>query len=657
MAPDPGRVVQGTRTVACNFDALVPDEKHKAAIRDAVTRVHKATVLATELLNLHVRRCLEECGGNGLEHILSPNWLVNAYYEVTTGRRAAAILPELRETRERFMPPFEAVDRRGVRQILKYECRNLATLAANNVWMHFQRRVLAHVRRAFALDADAYAELTKDEKRARRLHHMQIAEDLCRPPVEPPRSPAQYHSWIVRERGRLGIDHAVGDDWNDKPLLYHLKCHPERFLAAMRVMSAEREVAGGAAFSLFPLRRTLVPRHIRFDQEALRDLLCLGRSDFTKQQAAKKRRTTEAGAAMMCDDGASAQKRTRRDKAAMVDEKAEAFGEVLDLRAAKVRQRDRFDFAFTTDGVSARLQCAVAAKEDRERGATLPSRGIHAIDELKRISRLEEWHVVGIDPGIREIIVAVDQDDPKGRSPVRYTQRQRLKDLRSRQYADEGRRGKPDAVTAAEHGLANYNSRSASLHAFTAYCHKRHETLDACLAFYADVAHRRRRWKTYIKTQQSEQRLYERLQGIHRKDDPRRLVLAYGAWGATDGARCVKRGNPPTIGVGLMRKLSKRFVVALTPEHGTSQTCCKCLGRCAPWTAVEEKRGTTIRGLRICQDEGCQLPMNRDRLGATNIGLNFRRLFRGEAPIRTMTAEEREFHRLSVGGCIECEAT
>ena len=49
------------------------------------------------------------------------------------------------------------------------------------------------------------------------------------------------------------------------------------------------------------------------------------------------------------------------------------------------------------------------------------------------------------------------------------------------------------------------------------------------------------------------------------------------------------------------------------------------------------------------QDEGCKLPMNRDRLGASNIGLNFCRLFRGETPMPTMSDEEREFHRLQIG--------
>ena len=46
-----------------NFDKLVPNQTHREAIRDAVHRVHKATILVTELVNLHVRRCFEERGG------------------------------------------------------------------------------------------------------------------------------------------------------------------------------------------------------------------------------------------------------------------------------------------------------------------------------------------------------------------------------------------------------------------------------------------------------------------------------------------------------------------------------------------------------------------------------------------------------------------
>ena len=73
-----------------------------------------------------------------------------------------------------------------------------------------------------------------------------------------------------------------------------------------------------------------------------------------------------------------------------------------------------------------------------------------------------------------------------------------------------------------------------------------------------------------------------------------------------------------------------------------------------------------IRGLRICQNEECKLPQNRDRTGASNVGLQFTRLFTERAPIRSMTTslfedkapirslseEDLLFHRATL--CLEC---
>jgi hypothetical protein len=48
----------------------------------------------------------------------------------------------------------------------------------------------------------------------------------------------------------------------------------------------------------------------------------------------------------------------------------------------------------------------------------MPSRGLYSIDELKRVSRLQDMHVVGIDPGKRELVAAVDRDDPTSKPVV-----------------------------------------------------------------------------------------------------------------------------------------------------------------------------------------------------------------------------------------------
>ena len=58
----------------------------------------------------------------------------------------------------------------------------------------------------------------------------------------------------------------------------------------------------------------------------------------------------------------------------------------------------------------------------------MPKRSLFAIDELKRVSRLEQWQVVGVDPGKRELVVAMDTEAPIS-NPVRYTQAQRLREI------------------------------------------------------------------------------------------------------------------------------------------------------------------------------------------------------------------------------------
>jgi hypothetical protein len=611
------------------------DPSDQRTIRSAVIRANRCTYHATELLNLYVRDRLENHEGKGLESIFDRNWLLKAYQTVSTSIKRASIDPAIQAVYDAHMAgSFDRPSNEGITQVLTYECTNLAAVGSTNVWMHFRKRVLSYVRTHYALDDEAYKALTKDQCRARKLALLQVADDLCRPPMETRRSPQAYHAWVTSERTRLGIDTAVGS-WGDKPLLYHLKAKPHRFLRAMHLMSVATHAAGRKAFALFPLRRSHVPGHIRFDKEVLYKLLGI---QYTS-------------------------KRKRDDDPDLEEQKAEIFSQLLDLRAAGVHRRHHFAFGFTTDGMSLHLNMRVPGKKETGEAKTtklaaMPIRGVHSIDALKHAAKLEEMHVIGIDPGKRELVVAVDRDDPKSKPVVRYTLDQRRRDMRTRQYADELRRSRPPAVTAAEEDLSRFNSKAPSLAEFALFGAERRRQLRECPAihtFYDDIEHRSRRRKSAIKAQQSEARLYNRLRGMHDpKKDPRTLVLAYGAWGLVAGRAngVANKGNPPAIGVGLMKKLALHFVVAPTPEHYTSKTCVKCGGLCGPHPTLKTKFDKDIRGLRVCQHEGCGLLQNRDKTGATNIGLQFERLVRGQSPLRAMTPEELEFHRLNA--CLEC---
>eukprot|EP00966_Prymnesium_polylepis_P172703 3994053-Prymnesium_polylepis.1 len=66
---------------------------------------------------------------------------------------------------------------------------------------------------------------------------------------------------------------------------------------------------------------------------------------------------------------------------------------------------------------------------------------------------------------------------------------------------------------------------------------------------------------------------------MRRQDDGKQdLVVAWGAWGLVAGrpGQAANRGKAPCLGVGLMKRVAKVLPVVKTPEHMTSQTCCRC---------------------------------------------------------------------------------
>ena len=209
--------------------------------------------------------------------------------------------------------------------------------------------------------------------------------------------------------------------------------------------------------------------------------------------------------------------------------------------------------------------------------------------------------------------------------------------------------------------LSMYNSRSPSLDAFRAYITCRRAHLQSSLEFYGRLDHRQRRWKRGIRKQQADQKMVNKL--CRFKTDDRPLVLAYGSWGLS-ASKTNFKGLPPCIGKGLMKTLAKSFAVVITPEHYTSKTCFKCNGLCGAHSTLHRTKlvntdgcSTTrkypVRGLRVCQNEECKQFMNRDRLGAFNIGRNFERLFRGEPPLRELSRKEEELNRLQCSLCEE----
>ena len=108
------------------------------------------------------------------------------------------------------------------------------------------------------------------------------------------------------------------------------------------------------------------------------------------------------------------------------------------------------------------------------------------------------------------------------------------------------------------------------------------------------------------------------------------------------------RGKAPCLGVGLMKRVSRRMLVAKTPEYNTSKTCCRCHGACGAHTTVDFRqcKSRETRGLRLCENRSCRRPLNRDANAAVNIGYNLMALLCGMPLIAEMNEAEAEMAQL-----------
>jgi hypothetical protein len=326
-----------TTTIACRLDKVLVQADHVAIIRDAATRAHRATTLASRLLAFHALKCLER--GLELPTFGSVVWAKKAWACVSESTRAANNRkddPELVATRDEFMPELKHAENRvdSVRMgdVLAFEAKRWCTVFTNNAYLHFRKRVRAFVSRELRMDPDAYKALSKPEKVRHKTALARVALDICSPPTEPLRSAAEHHTFVqgVREEWLLNAF-----PWDGKPLEYHLKannakeawkCHAHLLLPAMWRMRQAREANEQKGFALLPLRTRSVPRHTQFDAGALRALLGVGQSEYRKQQ--KREYEAERRAArkrQKLGEGSSAQHATAPPDVSPEDE-AEGLG-------------------------------------------------------------------------------------------------------------------------------------------------------------------------------------------------------------------------------------------------------------------------------------------------------------------------------------------
>lgn len=201
--------------------------------------------------------------------------------------------------------------------------------------------------------------------------------------------------------------------------------------------------------------------------------------------------------------------------------------------------------------------------------------------------------VVGLDPGRRELFVAVDGPGPEN---VIRCSNGRWKELSGAAYSEKKialwTEGDPVILNVPPSGAYTFDQ-------FQTHWYYVLESLDYMIDFYLPLKWRKLRFDTRITRQKAYDKICNELIG----NNPT-TIIAYGG-GRFDHA---SRGRFPTPNKHLFVQLKRRCRTRLTPEYNTSKLCSNCR---------HELTATDFYAVKRC--ELCLITWNRDVNAARNI--------------------------------------
>jgi len=340
---------------------------------------------------------------------------------------------------------------------------------------------------------------------------------------------------------------------NNKSIIYNVHVNPLNFLPTLIRMSIQLENRNESPINCFPLRKNIKPKYIKLDTTTIIHLL------FTKKMNKTKYLT--------------------KNNTIKLRDKIWKFFFKTNKKMFKIKNY-RFNYMISTDGVGCsilliRKDLYKPNKRNKVRPVRKPKnyksdRYVTDLTEEEK-QELKDFMVVGIDPGKDNLIFCTNGEikivNGKHKTTIfRYTQDQRRKETKSKNYKKLIESIKNKVIKKLENELTKYSSKTCKYKNVKKYIEAKNRINKILYNFYKKNLFRKLKWFSFINRQKSEAKMIKIFKKIF--GSPEKVIVCIGNWGANKQMKYME----PTKGKSF-RELFKRnkYKTYLVDEYNTSR--------------------------------------------------------------------------------------
>ena len=455
----------------------------------------------------------------------------------------------------------------GLRSIIYYMITDIITDIENNIKMRFYNH-LRNYMKCFTLLNHPSISLGIEEQQLKKLVNKYTNESIN----------YVYKNMFLNNI----ITHNI-----DKSIPYDLECNPQKYLKGMFYMARFCEQHNFSYLNVLPLKRSIIPGHMRMDTETLISIFKLGNKYNGDIKTYK--------------------------------EYIWSLFFKTDKKIFKECNKYKFTGSIQTDGISMTILFSKTVKEKAKKLEEL------YIDEIKqsKIRLLKDKKVISIDPNKDDLIYCISGEKNNNLKQFRYTQNQRSKETRKRKYKKILEiEKKNNGICEEELKISVCNSKTTNYELFKNYIIVKNSVIIKLKEFYEKEIWRKWKLSVYVKTKQSEEKMIKNFK--NKFGTPEDSFIAFGDWSQKEQMKY----KEPSKGKSFRSLFRKHgYEVLLVDEYRTSKMCCKCKsveGICEKFLLKESPRPWRKKnGMNLCHGlvkcKICLTMFNRDMNSSMNI--------------------------------------